>query len=504
KLLSSFSEMMAMVCRPGVHAWVKTGVKNDGTLTARQLEARVTSGAYARRSPFNLELLSQRFLSAYKCPNVRVDACNVYTNTAPSSAFRSIGNPQGSWIRETQFDMIATELGIDPLEFRLKNIQHSGEEGALVGARPMDADLPGDLRMLSNAIDWGNEEASGRGKGIAVAVAGPSAAPPSSAMVRLRTNGKLIVICSGIEMGQGIHTAMRSIASLELGIPLEDVEVAPVVDTAISPFERVTGGSRGTVVTGLAVQMATRDVKTQFIKIIAQLLEVPLDSIEICDGSVFVGEHVYRVSELLGQYFMPTAVQLWSPGVVSSTSGVTRSTHKGGVGEILGQGVIAPGFDNGRLDLKPAFWETAMGAAEVEVDHETGLFKLIRYIDLAEAGKVLDAQTARGQGEGAAMQGLGHTIREQMLYDSQGQLVNGSPLDYRVVMMQDVPDQLESIIIENADGPGAFGTKGLGEGSIAPIAPAITSAIGRLTGVYMHELPITPQRLWEALQRHNQ
>ena len=142
-----------------------------------------------------------------------------------------------------------------------------------------------------------------------------------------------------------------------------------------------------------------------------------------------------------------------------------------------------------------------MGAAEVEVDRETGLVKLVRYVGLGDPGKVFDQQTARGQVEGAAMQALGHTFGEEMVCDVEGQLLNSTLMDYRPTMMEDVPDNFEAVLVEKGDGVGAFGSRGMGQAHLSAMAPAVTSAIGRLTGVYMHQLPITPQRLWEALQK---
>lgn len=501
KLVSSLAENMAAVRRPSLKARLKTGVKRDGTLVARTLEVWFDIGAYTRRSPWIAEMAVARFLAGYRCPNARVDAHCVFTNTASCSTYRSPGAATVGWARETQFNIIAEKLGIDPVEFRLRNLLERGEEGTLAGTRPMDSDLPGDMRKLAEASDWKASLGPERGKGVAAIVHAASAGPPASAIVKLRTDGRLTVVCSGIEMGQGIYTAMRKISSLETGIPIQDVQVNSTVDTASSPFDAGTGGSRGTTVTGLAVQMAARDVKEQLIEIAARQLNTEASSIEITNGMVLAGEATMSIAEVLQQHFTAIIVQQWAPGIVSQTSGVSRSAHPQGRGEIIGRGIIAPGFDAGRLDLKPAFWETGMGEAEVEIDQETGLVKVVRYVGLGDAGRVFDEQLAEGQIEGAAMQALGHTLGEEMLYDPEGQLINSTLMDYRVTMVEDTPDQFEALLVENGDGVGAFGSRGIGQVHTAVIAPAVTNAIAQLTGVYMHELPITPYRLWEALQK---
>jgi len=499
KLTSSLAENMAAVRRPSLRARLKTGVKKDGTLVSRTLEAWFDIGAYTRRSPWIAEMAVARFLAGYRCPNTKVDAYCVFTNTSSCSTYRSPGAATVGWARETQFNIIADRIGLDPVEFRLRNLLNRGEEGTLAGTRSMDTDLPGNMRKLAQVSGWSEPAAPGRGKGIAAVVHAASAGPPASAIVRLRTDGNLTVLCSGIEMGQGIYTAMRKIASLEMGIPIDDVQVNPVVDTASSPFDAGTGGSRGTTVTGLAVQMAVRDVKTKLVEIAASQLKTEASAIEIRDGQVLAGESVLTVAEVLREYFTANIVQEWAPGIVSQTSGVSRSAHPQGRGEIIGRGVIAPGFDNGRLDWKPAFWETGMGEAEVELDQETGLVKVVRYVGLADAGKVFDKQLAEGQIEGAAMQALGHTLGEEMLYDPEGQLLSSTLMDYRVTLVEDTPDQFEAILVENEDGVGAFGSRGIGQVHTAVIAPAVTNAIAQLTGVYLHELPITPHSLWTAL-----
>ena len=501
KLSFSLSENMAAVRRPNLKARLKTGVKKDGTLVARTLEAWFDIGAYTRRSPWIAEMAAARFLAAYRCPNAKVDAYCVFTNTASCSTYRSPGAATVGWARETQFNMIADDLGIDPVEFRLRNLLERGEEGTLVGTRPMDTDLPGDLKKIAAASGWKEPSVSGKGKGVASVVHAASAGPPASAIVRLRTDGRLTVVCSGIEMGQGLHTAMRKIASLESGIPIDDVCVNATVDTASSPFDAGTGGSRGTTVTGLAVQMAARDARVQLAEIAANQFDTEVSSIEVKDGMVLAGEASSSVSEVLQRHFTAVIVQEWAPGIVSETSGVSRSAHPQGRGEIIGRGVIAPGFENGRLDWKPAFWETGMGVAEVEVDRDTGLVKIVRYVGLADAGMVFDKQMAEGQIEGAAMQALGHTLGEEMLYDSEGQLLNSTLMDYRVTMAEDTPDRFEAMLVENEDGVGAFGSRGMGQVHTAVMAPAVTHAVAQLTGVYMHELPMTPHRVWEALRK---
>ena len=404
------------------------------------------------------------------------------------------------WARETQFNMIADDLGIDPVEFRLRNLLERGEEGTLVGTRPMDTDLPGDLKKIAAASGWKEPSVSGKGKGVASVVHAASAGPPASAIVRLRTDGRLTVVCSGIEMGQGLHTAMRKIASLESGIPIDDVRVNATVDTASAPSTPAPAAAEGRPSPGWPSRWRRGTLGCNSPK------SPRTSSIPRCPPSRsrmdgLSGGGVIQCVRVLQRHFTAVIVQEWAPGIVSETSGVSRSAHPQGRGEIIGRGVIAPGFENGRLDWKPAFWETGMGVAEVEVDRDTGLVKIVRYVGLADAGMVFDKQMAEGQIEGAAMQALGHTLGWEILYDSEGQLLNSTLMDYRVTMAEDTPDRFEAMLVENEDGVGAFGSRGMGQVHTAVMAPAVTHAVAQLTGVYMHELPMTPHRVWEALRK---
>jgi len=501
KLLSDFSQDAVVDRRVAFRTRLKTGVRKDGTISASQLTTWADGGAYARRVPWIAEMGLARFLAGYRMPNVKLDAYSVFTNTSSAITYRSPGATQLGWAREAHYNRICQEMSIDPVQFRYKNLLNRGEEPPLIGARPQDSDLPGDLLKLAEASDWDKPLAPGRGRGVATVCQAASASPPGSAMTRLRSDGTLVVLCSGVEMGQGLHTAMRQIASWELGIPKEDIYVNPIVDTSVSPYDRGTGGSRGTTITGLAVQMATRDVKEQLLEIASVMFNVPVESVQIKDGKVLSGEKVYTVSEVVKEHFTPSVIQKASPGIVSMRSGVSRSAHPQGRGEILGRGSITPGFDNRRLELKPTFWETGMVVAEVEVDRDTGLVKLMKCVSLDDPGITFDEQTATGQVEGATIQGLGHTLGEEMRYDEEGQLLNSSLMEYRPVMMADIADDFRTILVENQDGPGAFGSRGMGQVHTGAIAPTVASALAQLTGVYICDLPLTPSKVWEALQK---
>jgi len=168
-------------------------------------------------------------------------------------------------------------------------------------------------------------------------------------------------------------------------------------------------------------------------------------------------------------------------------------------GELIGRGVVAPGRSAAPLGGSTPFWELAVGAAEIRVDAATGSIEVLRYVSVADVGRCINPQQCEGQDEGAVLQGLGHTLMEEMVYEG-GQLLNPNLVDYRVPRAGDVPAVVECQFVENADGAGPFGAKGAGEGSLVPVSPAIANALARLTGVRMRTLPLTPERVWRALR----
>jgi CO/xanthine dehydrogenase Mo-binding subunit len=168
-------------------------------------------------------------------------------------------------------------------------------------------------------------------------------------------------------------------------------------------------------------------------------------------------------------------------------------------GELIGRGIVAPGRTQAPLGGSTPFWEVAMGGAEIALDDETGAISVEAYVSVADVGRCINPLQCEAQDEGAVMQGLGHTLLEEMVYEG-GALLNPNLVGYRVPRAEDVPARFESVFVENGDGPGPFGAKGVGEGALIPVSPAVANALARLTGVRLRELPMTPERVWRALR----
>jgi CO/xanthine dehydrogenase Mo-binding subunit len=454
---------------------MRTGVKRDGTLIAREAEVVMDTGAYADNGPRVARRGITRMIGPYKLAHCKVKVRAVYTNTVPAGSMRSIGGPQTIWALESHMDTIAERLGIDPLELRLRNLLERGAE-LKTGATGIDADLREGTKVAASAAGWPRAKRSGRAVGIAVGVSDSEAMPVSVALVRLLADGSVILIAGTTEVGQGARTVLCQIVAQELDIPIDNV-IMRGTETLATPFDRSTGASRSTTVMGNAVRLAARDLRSQIQAAAAEALGVEPGQITLRDGGAIAGEMRLSYGKVVSRFF-------GMPG-----------------GELIGRGYMRPGEGIG--SQFPLFWETGMGAAEIEVDSETGEIALRRYITVADVGKALNPAQAEGQDEGAAIQGLGHTLFESLQYE-HGQPLNANLVDYRVPRFTNLPKHFESALVENEDGPGPYGAKGMGESGIVAIAPAVGNALARATGVRIRELPLTPERVWRALKNSRQ
>src|SRR5213594_643838 len=235
-----------------------------------------------------------------------------------------------------------------------------------------------------------------------------------------------------------------------------------------------TPRSRSTTVMGLAVAAAAKDAREQLLALAAKLLDAPPSALTIREGKIAHGNRTLTLAEVISGHF----------GLVG--------------GEVTGVGTFVPGKWSGSLGGATVFWETAMGAAEVEVDRETGEVHVRKYVSAADVGQAINPRECAAQDEGAAMQGIGPALFEARVGE-RGQLLNPGLIDYRVPTFADLPEALDSLLIENADGPGPFGAKGVGESGTFCAAPAIGNAVARAVGVRLTELPMTPERVWHAL-----
>ncbi len=477
KLALSISESFKTVTRHPSRVTVKTGVNKDGKLVARECQVYMDTGAYADAGPRVTQKAGYRALGPYKIPHAKVEAHGVYTNTVPAGAFRGFGALQVTWAYESQMDMIAERLGLDPLEFRVQNLLKKGDLYT-AGDTPVDCDLKEGLLKVADAIKWKQKIAQpNRGKGISCCIKDAGGTyKVAGATVKMSSDGSAVLLTGTVEIGQGPRTALSQVVAEELAMSLDQITVAQL-DTDVTPYDISTSASSSMVVMGTAVQRAAQDAKKQLLQCAAKVLKRKAEYLTLKQGKVIAkgGERI-SYGKVIVDFFGSKA------------------------GEIIGKGLYKDKRSKRAiLGSTTTFWEVGWGAVEVEVDPETGVIRLLNYVSAADAGKAINPAQCIGQDEGALMFGIGHTLMEEMVYED-GQLLNPNLVDYRVPTFQDLPQHLHTILIENGNGPGPFGSKGLGEGGLLPVASAVANAVSRAVGVRIQELPLTPVKVWQALQ----
>jgi len=483
KLAFGADETFKTICQPRAKITLKTGVKKDGTFVARRCEVYLNGGAYANSGPSVTEKAGYRAHGPYRIPHVLTNAYSVYTNTVPAGAFRGFGGPQVAFAYESHIDMIAERLGVDPFELRMKNLLDQGENFS-PGDTPIDCDLKAGLKNVAQAIGWdarpnGQKNSGSKKIGIGIATAmkdGGGTNKPANAAVTIFNDGSVLLSTGSVEIGQGMRTAFLQVVAEELSVPLEKVRVA-ALDTHYTPFDKGTNASSATSIMGQAVQKAARDARRQFLEAASAVLKAPVGEVGLENGLAVYGQQKVSFREIMQRYFRDSE------------------------GEIWGRGYFKVGKDeNVPLGYPSPFWEIGLGAAEVEVDTETGEVKVLRYVSLTDAGKMIHPLQCHAQDEGAAVFGLGQALFEDLVYQG-GELINGSLIDYRLPRFDDVPPAFKTFIMEGGGGPGPYGAKGMGEGGILPVAPAVANAVFSAVGKRLQAVPLTPGIVWEAINK---
>jgi CO/xanthine dehydrogenase Mo-binding subunit len=475
RLILTLEETFQAVRRAAAEVRVRTGLRSDGTLAFQDVDASYLIGAYADIADRVVGKGSYVAAGPYRMPAARVVARGVLSHTVPSTAFRGFGNPQVNWAVESNLDEGARALGIDRLEIRLRNLARKGE-AFIPWDTPADGEWEEAVRRAADLIGWGSPLPPGRGRGIAVGLKSGPTTGLSYSTVRLLADGSVVIYAGTSDMGQGARTVFAQIAGDELGAPLDWVTVV-MGDTAVVPYDQQTSASRSTVLMGNSILAACREIQVRLRAMAARLHGV--------DEGVIVVEHgVVRLPDREVPIRDVVAAGLGRLG-----------------GEVIGLGEMRKDADPDHpLQGAPAFFEFNCTAIEAEVDEGTGDVTIVRHVTVSDVGKALNPLQVRMQDEGAAIQGLGHTLMEHYIFDDSGRIRNLGAIDYRIPTSMDLPLELLSESVENADGPGPYGSKGMSEGALLCVAPAVAAAVRDATGVVIRDLPLTPERVWRALQ----
>jgi 4-hydroxybenzoyl-CoA reductase alpha subunit len=474
-------EFTATKRRTPMYYYTKLGAKKDGTLLAKEVRVITEGGAYTGMGATALYLTGFFSSFPYKYPNYRYDGYRTYTNTAPTSAMRGFGAPQAVFVGEGQLDMMADDLGIDPIEIRRKNGMTPGYE------------VPGQAFIqscgLHQCLDRIEEHIQSRGKlppnhGIGVAAYGfmsggifnwfdtPYAF--SAALVRINIDGKVDLFTGANEIGQGSDTTLSMICAEELGVRLEDIRIHSA-DTDICPPDLGAWGSRETLMNGNAVKMAAADAKRQLLEYAGAKMGANIVyDLDIKDRWV----HLVDRPERGFSYF-----------------DIVKEAIRGKDGEvIIGRGHYTP---HRKGMISPAY-SFGVQAVEVEVDPETGKYKLINVTTAHESGTVINPLGIEGQLEGAIMMAGGYGYCEEQPMD-EGMILNPSIGDYKLIRSLDMPET-KILEIDTYEPEGPFGAKEAGEGLTNPTAGAIGNAVYKAVGVRITDLPITPEKVFKALR----
>ncbi len=448
---------------------IRSAIGKDGRITGRKCEVWWNGGAYADIGPRVAQKSGFSAAGPYDIENVDIDSFALYTNRPPAGALRGFGIPQLVWAYESHTDIIARELGVDPLEFRKRNILRNGRPQA-VGSIVEDAEFEAVLDDVAQRMNWNRPFDKGggtkrRGRGIALGFKASISPTTSSAIVSVQADGSCIVYCSTVDMGQGSDTAMAQIAAEVLNIPLERIKIVHP-DTDVTPYDMSTLGSRSTFHMGHAVRLAAADARD---KLAAMARDAGLpEGANTPLGELFIKTFGMRAGTIVGAAnYMPE----YAP----------------------------PNYDTGQTPKVTPFWMVGAAGAEVEVDIETGQFRILRLVNVCDTGKPINPDVVETQISGAAIMQLGITLTENMIIEN-GQLTNPSLADYKIPGFFDLPDAMENGFIEAEQHNGPFGAKGVGESGTFGVSPAIANAIADAVDVRITKLPITAEAVFRALR----
>jgi len=479
RLVLTLEESFQAVRRASCASHVRTGFDGEGRILFQDITADYLIGAYTDIADRVVGKGSYPAAGPYNVPAVRIVARSILSHTVPSTAFRGFGNPQVNWAVESTLDEGARALGIDRLEIRLRNLARKGDR-FIPFDTPCDGDWAQTVRLAAERIGWGTPVPEGRGRGIALGIKSGPTTGLSYAIVRLLGDGSVVVYAGTSDMGQGARTVLAQVAAQELGAPLDWVTVV-MGDTAIVPYDQQTSASRSTVLMGNAVLAACRDIQAKLRSMAARVHGLDEADITADRGVVSLPD---------GRELTP--LEVLRPGLGRLG------------GELTGLGEVRKDAEPGHpLGGAPAFFEFNCTVIEAGVDRETGDITIDRHVTVSDVGKALNPLQVRMQDEGAAIMGLGHTLMEHYLFDERGRIRNLGAIDYRIPTSMDLPTELHSEAVENADGPGPYGAKGMSEGALLCVAPAVAAAVLDATGVAIRDLPLTPERVWRALQQHD-
>jgi CO/xanthine dehydrogenase Mo-binding subunit len=468
KISLAMDEQVFTITKHATTFRIKSAVTAEGKVNGRRCEVYWNGGAFADIGPRVSQKSGFTAPGPYGIENVWIDSYQIYTNLPPAGALRGFGVPQLVWAYECHTDLIARGLGMDPLEFRRRNILRDNKPQA-TGTPTTDAAIAEVLETLAKALSWDKPFDRGqgsirRGRGIAIGFKASISPTTSVAAVMVNPDGSVILSVSTVDMGQGSDTVMAQIAAETLGIRAQDVRVVHS-DTDSTPYDMATLGSRSTFHMGNAVKLAAEDALRQ-LRELAAGLGLPPDA-PVAPAELFLKRYSMQAGAIIG------------------------------VGSFIPD-YTPPDPDGLSANVTP-FWMIGGTGVEVEVDTETGRVEVLRLVNAADVGKPLNPKIVETQLSGASLMQLGFTLFEKVHFED-GQVTNPSFVDYKICGIHDVPRTVKNVIVEANQRTGPYGAKGVGETATFAVSPAIANAIQDAAGVRLKSLPITPEAVLRAIR----
>jgi len=480
KLLLDREECIrATMVRPATCTGITTTCTRDGRLLDFEAVSTLDAGAYASSTPDYGIHMTKKVTKAYRVPHYRHLSRTVLTNTPVAGAARGWGAPEMAVAVETHMDRVASALRLDPVEFRLKNLVEPSDIDLVTGLSLGEARVRECLRRGADAFDWTTRRARpvGRGRyrrGVGVAVGahknGMYGAFPEASNMALKMNedGTFELSASLHDPGCGVITVMKVIVGEVLGVH-PDLIAAGEADTAVTPFDYGTYGSRVTYVVGACAERVAREVRARLLEAAADLLREPVERLHVRDGAVWVkDDHERSIA------YRDIAVLSGMRHVPSISAAVTYFATS-----------------------NPASYSVQF--AEVEVDCATGLTAVTDFLAVGDVGRAVNRGMCEAQFRGAVQMGIGYALCEQVVVDEAGRSGVAGFKNYHIVNAPDMPE-VQVLLVEHEGDDGPFGAKSVGEIATVPTAPAVVNAVNHALATQLSELPLTPERILAALR----
>lgn len=483
--LTRAEEFTSGVSRPQVITRIRDGVMQDGTLVARDAHILFNGGAY-NEQVFRCTCSGPSMVAgSYDIPNIRWQSNAVYTNLPMFAAFRGFGKPEVNWGIERHMDRTAKQLGLDPVEYRAKNLLREGDtnaKGETLGPNDTESCLRKPVEKLETIdIDSAYPEYANWKIGLGIAYGSkPVSRAASAVTVRVQSGMNIEVRAGASDIGQGSDTVLTQIAAEAFDVALEKITLV-TGDTEKTPYDRGPTGSRFTYHTGNALRKAANEAKKKLFEQSVDILgDVDPATLSTKDGYVWseTGDKLY-INDLFSDY--------------GQQVGVSNTMLRDG-GELIGTAT----YDARRGGEDHAFWTPVGQAALVAVNPLTGKTDVLKFVTACDVGRALNPQAVEQQLEGATGQGIATALYEEIVYEN-GQVLNPNFKDYRIPGITELPYESETIIIESGDDDGPFGGKGVGEMGMIASAPAIGNAVANALGCEFETAPITPERVIERV-----